>query len=213
MIWFANTLWTSIGKKLLMAGTGLCFCGFIAIHLAGNLTLYGGGELFSAYTEKLHQLGILIPLTEWGLAGFALIHVVLGITLFYENFRARPVRYHIHKQAGGRTLGSATMPYTGFIILGFLIYHLLTFRFIGQTGVVLYQIVITSFNQPVLVIFYVITMMAVALHISHGFWSAFQTLGADHVKYSPVIKGIRTVFYLVVAIGFGSIPIYLLLSP
>jgi len=212
MIWFAKIFWTSIGKKLLMAGTGLCFSGFLAIHLAGNFTLYAGGDVFNKYAEKLHQLGIFITLAEGALAVFTLIHVGLGLFLFYENLKARPVRYHTHKRAGGRTLGSATMPYTGFIILGFLIYHLLTFRFTGEDNVDLYPIVIDSFHQPVLVVFYVIAIIAVALHVSHGFWSAFQTIGADHVKYSLLIKAIRTVFYVVVAIGFGSIPVYMLLS-
>ena len=210
MIWFAETIGTSIGKKLLMAVTGLCFCVFLVIHLAGNLTLYGGSELFNTYAGKLHQLGMLIYVAEWGLFLFALIHVASGLILFIENRKARPVRYHYQKSAGGRSLGSATMPYTGAILLGFLIYHLLNFRFTGETDTDTYQMVAANFRQPLEAVFYIIAMVVAAVHISHGFWSAFQTLGIDHVKYSPIIKGLRTVFYVTIAIGFGSIPIYFL---
>jgi len=211
MSWLVKTLWTSIGKKLLMAGTGLCFCGFLVVHLAGNMTLYGGSESFDHYSEKLHQLGIFVTVIEWGLVGLALIHVVFGLILFFADLRAKPVRYHVHKRAGGRTLGSATMPYTGIVILAFVIYHLSSFRFTGDSDLKLYQIVIQNFHHPGVVIFYLIALVVIAIHISHGFWSAFQTLGLDHIKYTPLIKAVRTVLYVVVAAGFGSIPVYLLL--
>ena len=97
MNWFTNTMGSSIGKKLLMAVTGLCFCGFLAMHLAGNLTIYGGGEAFNAYAEKLHSLGALLTVSEFGLLFFALVHVGMGLLLFFENRKARPVSYAVKK--------------------------------------------------------------------------------------------------------------------
>ena len=105
MNWLLKILWTSIGKKILMAFTGLSFCGFLIAHLAGNLTLYKGKDAFNAYAESLHALGPLITIAELGLLFFALIHVLIGATLFFENYKARPSRYAVKKSAGGRTIG------------------------------------------------------------------------------------------------------------
>ena len=113
MTWLVSTLLSSIGKKLMMAITGLCFCGFLAGHLAGNLTIYLGKDAFNSYAENLHSLGPIITLVELGLLFLAIVHILTGTTLFYQNFIARPVRYSVNKWAGGRTIGSATMPYTG----------------------------------------------------------------------------------------------------
>jgi succinate dehydrogenase / fumarate reductase, cytochrome b subunit len=211
MIWLANVLWASIGKKVMMAATGLGFSAFLAVHLLGNLTLYGGGGLFNTYAEKLHQLGAVLTIAEWGLLFLAMVHVGTGITLFYENLRARPVRYKVNKRAGGRTIGSATMPYTGFFLLAFVTYHLAGFHFVDKTDQTIYQVVAAAFSQRGTVILYVLAMVLVAIHISHGFWSAFQSIGASHPKYTPIIKGLGTLFCLVVGFGFGLIPIYMFL--
>ena len=209
MIWLANILWASIGKKMMMAATGLSFSVFLAVHLAGNLTLYGGDGLFNTYAERLHQLGALLTIAEWGLMFLAAVHVLTGITLFYENLRARPIRYKVNKQAGGRSIGSATMPYTGFLLLAFVIYHLAGFHFTDKTDQTIYQIVDTAFGQPETVALYVLAMILAAIHISHGFWSAFQSIGASHPKYTPIVKGLGILFCLIVGFGFGSIPIYM----
>ena len=209
MNWLMDTMFTSIGKKFLMALTGLIFCSFLAVHLAGNLTLYAGGDFFNAYAEKLHMLGKLITIAEWGLVIFALIHVVTGLLLFYQNFTARPVRYKVDKWAGGRTWGSATMPYTGVLLLIFIIFHLVNFHFADRSQLTLYQIVSAAFAKPDYVIIYVVAMLVAALHVSHGFWSAFQTIGANHPKYMPLIRGAGIVFSVAVAVGFGFIPVYI----
>jgi len=101
MQWIGNFFWSSMGKKLLMALTGCCFIGFLTAHLAGNLTLLGGGEMFNSYAEHLHDFGPLVTLAEWGLLALALVHVTTGTILFSQNFRARPQRYHKNKWAGG----------------------------------------------------------------------------------------------------------------
>jgi len=208
MNWLVNTLKSSIGKKLMMAVTGLCFCSFLILHLAGNLILYSGRDAFNSYAEKLHSLGSIITMAEFGLLFFAIIHILIGAILFYQNFRARPIRYSINKWAGGRSIGSVTMPYTGLLLLIFVIIHLLNFHFIEKNDTTIFQIVTDTFAKPGYIAMYVAAMIVVAIHVSHGFWSAFQTIGANHPKYMPVIRGLSIVFSIALGVGFGFIPIY-----
>jgi succinate dehydrogenase / fumarate reductase cytochrome b subunit len=212
MNWLFSTLTSSVGKKILMSVTGLCFCGFLAGHLGGNLTIYGGKEMFNSYAEHLHGLGFLLTLAEWGLLIFALIHVLTGLTLFYQNYKARPVRYRVNKSGGGRTLGSSTMPYTGMVLLVFVVFHLANFHFVDKTDTTIYAIVAEAFSNPLYVVLYIAAMIVAAIHVSHGFWSAFQTLGANHPKYMPLIQKVGLVFALVVGIGFGALPIFISIS-
>lgn len=209
MNWLANTLTSSIGKKLLMAVSGLCFCMFLAVHLAGNLSLYGGKGMFNSYATHLHALGVLLVVAEWGLLLLALVHILTGLTLFYQNFGARPERYQVKKRAGGRTLGSATMPYTGILLLAFVVFHLINFHFVDKSQTTIYDIVTAAFASPLYVALYVAAMIVAAVHVSHGFWSAFQTVGANHPKYMPMIRTLSVIFALLVAFGFGLLPIYI----
>jgi len=208
MNWLINTFKSSVGKKIMMSITGLGFCGFLAGHLGGNLTIYGGKEMFLSYAEHLHALGVLLKFAEGGLLTFALIHVLTGLTLFYQNFKARPVRYKVDKRAGGRTLGSATMPYTGILLLLFVVLHLTNFTFADKTDTNIFAIVSQAFDNPMTVLIYIAAVIVAAIHVSHGFWSAFQTLGANHPKYMPLIRTLSLVFALIVGIGFGALPIY-----
>jgi succinate dehydrogenase / fumarate reductase cytochrome b subunit len=212
MNWFIATLRSSVGKKLMMAVTGLCFCGFLAAHLGGNLTLFAGKELFNSYAEHLHSLGVLLTIAEWGLLILAIIHVLTGLMLFYQNYNARPVRYRVDKRAGGRTLGSATMPYTGIALLIFVVFHLINFHFVDKTGTTIYDIVSRAFDSTFYVAGYIVAMIIAAIHVSHGLWSAFQTIGANHPKYMPIIRALSLVFALVIGIGFGIIPIFISIS-
>ena len=212
MNWFINTLTSSVGKKILMSITGLSFCGFLVGHLGGNLTIYGGEEAFNSYAEHLHSLGVLLKFAEWGLLIFALVHVLTGLTLFYQNYKARPVRYRVDKRAGGRSLGSATMPYTGILLLAFVVFHLVNFHFVDKTNTTIYDIVSEAFQSPLYVMIYIAAMIVAAVHVSHGFWSAFQTLGANHPKYMPLIRILSLVFALDVGIGFGALPIFISIS-
>jgi succinate dehydrogenase / fumarate reductase cytochrome b subunit len=210
MNWLIRTFSSSIGKKQIMAVTGLGFCLFVLTHLLGNLTLYGGKESFLSYVEKLHSLGSLITLAELGLAVFAVLHIGLGALLFFQNLQARPVRYAIKKRAGGRTLGSITAPYTGFLILVFIVVHLLKFRFVDKTTTNDFVILSETFTQIGYVLFYLIGVAVVAVHVSHGFWSGFQTVGVNHPKYMPLIQRFGILFSVVLGVGFASIPVYIL---
>ncbi|MBR9986326.1 MAG: succinate dehydrogenase cytochrome b subunit [Desulfosarcina sp.] len=211
MNWITSTLGSSIGKKLLMAITGFSFCGFLAAHLAGNLTIYGGKDAFNGYAEHLHALGPLLTVAELVLLSFFLVHVITGLILYLQNLKARPVRYAVNKTAGGRTFGSATMPYTGALLLAFIVFHLLNFSFVDKTNTTIFNIVSSAFSSPVYVVIYILAMVVAAVHVSHGFWSTFQTVGANHPKYMPLIQTVGIAFAVVVGIGFGFLPIYIFL--
>ena len=212
MNWIVEILGSSIGKKLLMALTGLSFLLFLVAHLAGNLTLYGGQDAFTSYAEHLHALGPLITVFEVGLLTLAIVHVLTGTILFLQNRRARATRYLANARAGGRTIGSATMPYTGFVILLFVIWHLLQFHFVDKSQTTIWHIVATAFQNPLYVALYMVAMLVVAVHVSHGFWSLFQTLGANHPKYMPAIMVLGLAVSVIFAVGFGFLPIYVALA-
>jgi len=209
MNWLIQTLWSSIGKKLMMAVTGLGFILFLTAHLFGNLTIYGGGNAFNAYAQRLHSFGVLLTVFNLGLIAFAVVHILTGLILFIQNLRARPVRYKTDKRAGGRTLSSVTMPYTGLIILAFVIFHLINFTFVDKTNTTIFEIVSTAFTNPFYVVIYIFAMIVVALHVRHGLWSAFQTIGANNPKYMPAIMVLSVLFGLIVGFGFGALPIYI----
>jgi succinate dehydrogenase / fumarate reductase cytochrome b subunit len=209
MNWLTSTLGSSIGKKLMMAITGLGFIGFLTVHLLGNLTIYGGGDAFNAYAQRLHSLGMLITVFNIGLFVFALVHISTGLILFFQNLKARPVRYAMDKPAGGRTWSSKTMPYSGLIILAFVILHLINFTFIDKTETSIFEIVSTAFANPLNIVIYILAVIVVALHVRHGFWSAFQTLGANHPRYMPAIMILSVLFALLVGFGFGLLPVYI----
>ena len=212
MNWICRTLSTSVGKKQLQAVTGLLFLLFLATHLLGNLSIYGGRAAFVAYAQHLHALGKLLLAAEVMLAAALIIHVILGLILFFENRSARPVKYTMDKSGGGRTFSSQTMPYTGLLILGFIGVHLSNFshHLVDQTNRTIFQITVEVFSHKGYLAFYLFSMVIVALHVRHGLWSAFQTVGANHPKYMPFIEKLSIVFAVIVGIGFGSLPLVIL---
>jgi succinate dehydrogenase / fumarate reductase cytochrome b subunit len=211
MNWYLFILGSSVGKKLLMAVTGLGLIGFLAVHLLGNVMAFAGADAFNGYAAKLHSLQPYLTVFNIGLATLGLVHIVVGAILFFENLRARPTRYKIYQNPGGRTIGSYTMPYTGVLILLFVIFHLFKFTFVDKTVTPIYQQMSATFANPLWVLMYVVAMVIVALHISHGFWSLFQTCGVNHPRYMPLIMALGLVVTFAFGIGFGILPIYLLI--
>ncbi len=190
-----------------MAITGLFLCLFLFFHLIDNLMIYRGKEAFEGHVKFLHSFPVFVSFFEILLVFFSLLHVFFGIYLFYQNQKARPVRYSVRRSAGGKTLSSTLMPYTGLYILFFVIVHLINFRFsIKEES--LYELLRTSFSNPLYVLYYVFTMIVVALHVRHGFWSAFQTLGLNHPKYMPFIEKAGIAFAIILTLCLGSIPLY-----
>lgn len=211
MNWYLLMLGSSVGKKMLMALTGLCLIGFLAVHLLGNFMAFAGAAAFNEYAAKLHSLQPYFSVFNIMLAVLGLVHIVIGALLFFENLRARPARYHVYKNPGGRTIGSNTMLYTGALILIFVILHLFKFTFVDKSTVPIYQQMAAAFANPIWVVVYVVAMVIVAVHISHGFWSMFQTFGLNHPRHMPLIMKLGLVMTLVFGIGFGILPIYLLI--
>jgi succinate dehydrogenase / fumarate reductase cytochrome b subunit len=209
--WYLFIIGSSVGKKLLMAVTGLCLIGFLAVHLLGNFMAFAGSAAFNDYAAKLHSLQPYLSVFNLGLAILGLIHIVIGTLLFFENLKARPKGYRVYKNPGGRTIGSNTMPYTGALILVFVILHLFKFTFVDKSVTPIYQQMAAVFANPVWVLIYVVAMVIVAVHISHGFWSMFQTFGLNHPRHMPLIMKLGLVVTLVFGIGFGILPIYLLI--
>ena len=207
MSWFSSAIGSSVGKKLLMALTGLAFIGFLAAHLAGNFAIYAGKAAFNGYAEKLQSLGPLLYVFRAGLIVFAVVHITTGLVLFLQNRKARPVSYTTYASAGGRTLSSRTMPYTGLVILAFVVFHLFHFTFVDKTAATIFDLVTVAFNRPGVIALYAVAMVIVALHVRHGFWSAFQTIGANHPKYMPAVSVLSLAAGWAVAAGFGLLPI------
>jgi len=204
-------LGSSVGKKILMALTGLCMIGFLAVHLLGNSMAFAGAEAFNGYAAKLHSLQPYLTVFNLGLLAIGLVHIVIGLILFFENRKARLTKYKTFNNPGGRTIASNTMPYTGLLILIFVIFHLLKFTFVDKSVTPIYQQMAATFANPLWVLMYVVAMVIVAVHISHGFWSLFQTFGINHPRYMPLIMKLGLVVTLVFGIGFGILPIYLLI--
>ena len=200
---------TSIAKKQLVALTGLALVGFLFTHLAGNLLMYKGAKAFDSYAEFLESQPLL-PLAEAGLAVVFLAHIFLGLKVTLENWRARPMRYEVSASAGGRTPGSATMRYSGAMTLVFLIVHIITFKIMAPEGpdASLWGWVMFNFHHPLYMAFYVLAMVSLGLHMSHGIKSAFQTLGLEHPRYTPFIERAGLAVSLALAAGFGSLPVW-----
>ncbi len=211
MSWFRQTCTSSVGKKYIMAVTGFLLGGFLLVHAAGNSSIFWGRHAFNSYAEHLHSLGILLNVTEIGLAAIFLVHIYTGLTLFLQNRSARESRYAVQKSAGGRTWGSRTMPYTGLAILAFILLHLFNFHFTGQDKPIA-DIVGPTLNNPIYSIFYAAAMLVLGLHISHGFWSVFQSLGINHPKYDGFLRAVSWAGCIIIAGTFLTIVLLLLFS-
>ncbi|MFA6093938.1 MAG: succinate dehydrogenase cytochrome b subunit [Elusimicrobiota bacterium] len=199
---------SSIGRKQIAALTGLMLVGFLCGHLAGNFLLYKGMEAFNHYSEFL-QSQTLLPVIELGLLAVFLTHICMALWLTWENWRARPERYEVRESAGGRTWGSATMIWTGLFLLGFLLFHVSTFRLIeAEDEAGIFGVVVAWFQSVPVVVFYLCALTALGLHLSHGVQSAFQTFGAEHPNATPVIKPAGLAFAVFLAAAFGLMPLW-----
>ncbi len=211
MSWFKQTCLSSVGKKYIMAVTGFMLGGFLLVHAAGNSSIFFGRHAFNSYAEHLHSLGFLINIAEIALLSVFLLHIITGISLFLQNLSARNNRYAVRKSAGGRTWGSRTMPYTGLAILAFILLHLINVRFVNQHQPVA-DIVNAVLTRPVYSLVYGTAMLILGLHISHGFWSVFQSLGVNHPKYNGLLRTISWIGCLIIAGVFIAIVLVLFFS-
>lgn len=216
MGWFGQFINSSIGKKFMMAVTGSFLIIFLIVHLIGNLTLYFGADAFNGYVLTLDVIKPLIRIIELVLLTAFILHIFNGFRLWLENKRARSVNYKVSGSSENSTLFSRTMFVTGSIVFIFLVLHLGTFfwRFnvhdpAGLADRELYFNIVTGFFQMWwYAILYIIAVILLGFHLNHGFQSAFQTFGWNHKKYTPLIKKLGTLYAIIMAVGFASMPIY-----
>lgn len=200
---------TSILKKVAMAITGLALFLFVIIHLAGNLLMISGPDAFNGYSDKLHSLGGLIYIAEVGLVVLVAMHAATAIRVTRENRSARPQRYLASATAGKATFASRSMAFGGLLLLAFLIIHVRAFRFGNASGPGgLWGLVVTTFKNPLVVGFYVVSMMALGLHLSHGIESALQTLGAQKPRWREPLLVVGRLAGWAIALGFAALPVW-----
>ncbi len=223
MSWLTKTLTSSIGKKLIMSLTGIFLIVFLAEHLIGNLLLLktDGGLAFNEYAHFMKE-SIFIRIAEVGLFAGILLHIVQGILLIGNNKSARPVGYSSNK-SGVDNWASKLMGPFGVVILLFLIIHLYNFfsykyfrphlveNMPGTDIPDMAGLVYSTFANPLEVILYVVAMLVVSFHLWHGFQSAFQTLGINHKKYTPFIKGLGGAYAIIIPLALAAIPIIIFL--
>lgn len=215
---FLLKLYTStVGKKFLMAMTGLLLCFFLVIHLGGNLLLFrqDGGVAYDFYSEFLPKI-LIIRIIEFVLFLILIGHIITGTILWFRNKTSRQQPYEVVRANETSTFTSRTMFLTGSIVFIFLVVHLNSFlvpaKFTPEANPSMYQLVKNAFMNPVYSIFYILAMVLLAFHLHHGFQSAFQTFGIKHKKYASLIEAVGAIFWLLIPIGFASIPIYFLLN-
>ena len=211
--WLARVLSSSIGRKTGMAISGLLLTGFVITHLLGNLSLLQSNAAFNAYAQKLEDLGPLLWVAEIGLAGLFLFHIVLALMVSLRNKSARSVGYRVSKDTGQATVGSKTMRISGIVLLIFLIIHILDFRFkklIGAEGSEdLANLVVERVTSPLGLTIYLLGAILLGFHLSHGFKSAFQTLGFRNNKFNGAIQCLGYALAIGLALGFAIIPVAL----
>lgn len=204
---------TSVGQKILMALTGLSLCGFLVAHLAGNLNLFAGEEAFNGYAAKLHSLGPLLAIAETGLFAMFLLHIGLAISTTAMSRGARTSQYEEkHSKQKGFILpnggASNLMLVTGFIILAYLVLHIIDMKLNlrgfegGDNKFVQVKAVLSDLVTGT---FYVISIIALGIHLSHGVSSACQTLGVNHPRWNGLIRMGGYLFAWGISAGFISL--------
>jgi succinate dehydrogenase / fumarate reductase, cytochrome b subunit len=206
---------SSVGTKILIGLTGLALFLYLVIHIAGNLMVFFGPEVFNKYAYTL-EANPLIPIIEIGLLVIFLTHVYKTVAMFIGNQQARPVRYVKKKNAGPpsrKSLASTTMIFTGLWLLIFIIIHVKAFRYGTEYewaagGRDLYRLEMENFANPLMVVFYIVSMIVVGSHLWHGIPSAFQSLGADQPRWTPRVLVFGKVMAVLIAAGFIVIAVW-----
>jgi succinate dehydrogenase / fumarate reductase cytochrome b subunit len=226
-VWSSNpavVLWgTMVGKKVVMAVTGVVLVGFVIAHMLGNLKIFLGAATIDTYAVFLRTMGEpLFPnsLLLWGvriaLLACVALHITAAVQLTRMNWAARPRGYDTKRDIA-TTYAARTMRWSGVILVLFIVYHLLHLT-AGVTGfqpgefhhLAVYHNVVAGFSVWYVSLFYIVAMACLCLHLDHGIWSMFQTLGWNNARTTPVLKGLSRVVALVAFAGFISVPIAVL---
>lgn len=223
MAGFGNAFSSSIGKKLIMGITGLFLISFLLIHCFINALIFvnDGGLTFNMGAHFMGANWIIRSMEIVLFAGL-IVHAVQGYRLVAQNRAARPERYAVTNGAANSKWYSRSMGLLGTLLLIFLIVHISKFWVMSRfTGIPttdangnhdLFAVMVETFQNPLLVLLYVLSMFSLAYHLLHGFASAFQTLGLNHKKYTPIIKAVGVWYSILISIIFASMPIVMYLG-
>ena len=223
MNWFTRFLTSSLGQKVVMSLTGIFLILFLIVHMSGNLQLLAddGGKSFNIYAAFMSE-NPFIRVISIALYASILLHAIQGILLARANRIAKGTKYSGGRVAGA-TWASKNMALLGILIFAFLCLHMGDFwvkmRFTDKLTMVsytghdeavqdIYSRVNVAFQELWIVIVYLIGVLALAMHLIHGFQSAFQTLGLAHKKYTPLINAIGWIYSIVICAGFAIMPLY-----
>ncbi len=210
---------TTIGKKVIMAVSGLILFGFVIVHMLGNLQIYLGQQPFNEYAELLHNTPTLV----WGARVTLLLavtaHIISAVQLARLNMGARPRRYH-QKKAVATTYAARTMVWSGPILLVYLVYHIAHLTLGYSTGLGYdhyaldpngmrdaYGAVVTSFKVPWCAAIYVVAQIMLGMHLYHGAWSMFQSVGLNHRRYNETLRSAASAIALATVLGFIAVPV------
>ena len=212
-----NFLTTSTGKKYLMALSGLVLVFFVIGHLLGNLQVFLGPEAINRYAVFLRSTGELLWAARIGLLAMVVIHIWTAVSLTLENRAARPIPY-TYKRYVKASYASRTMAISGFILLAFIVYHLMHYTFmvvhpeyqnlrdpLGRHDV--YSMIVLGFTQPAIALWYVIGVFLLGMHLSHGVSSMFQSLGLNNDALRARLSRAGQVLGWLIFIGYASMPI------
>ena len=216
-----NFFSSTVGKKYIMGITGLIWTGFVFTHMLANLLILIDAQMYNAYSHALISNKPLLYTAEAVLVLSLVIHVITAFRLTMQNNAARDQDYYTGTNGEKSvTFASKTMIYTGSIILVFVIYHLITFKYgpwytVNYDGVEmrdLHKLVIEVFQSPAYVAGYLFSLVILGLHLSHGVGSMFKSWGFNHPKYTPLIDKAGVVYAIVVAAGYMAAPIYIMVK-
>jgi succinate dehydrogenase / fumarate reductase cytochrome b subunit len=210
-----RVLASSIGSKLLIGATGLGLFIYLLIHVTANVMVFFGADVFNGIADKLEHVPLL-PVIEIGLLLVFLLHVVKTVEMFLANRQARPVAYVRKRYAGPpsrKTFASSTMILSGLWLLVFIIIHVKAFKFSptyewAGGGKDFYRLEMDNFRNPLLVGFYVLSMLVVGSHLWHGTSSAFQSLGANHTRWTPPLLAAGRAVAVLIAGAFIAITLW-----
>lgn len=201
---------SSIGKKYVMAVSGIALFGFTMAHMAGNLQVFLGRERFNGYAATLHAM----PAVLWAFRGVMILavvaHIVTSVQLVRRNRAARPQGY-AKKQSLATTYAARTMVVSGPILFFYIVYHLLHFTFNtlhpNYEVTDLYSNVVASFRQVPISVSYIIANACFGFHVFHGAYSLFQSLGVNHPRYNGALRSLAMAIAVLVTTGFIAVPV------
>jgi succinate dehydrogenase cytochrome b subunit len=215
MIRFFGHILTSLGSKVLVALSGLALAGFVVFHMLGNLQVFQGPDALNSYAAFLREMPIALWTVRLALLTIVAVHIGLSVRLAIHNRRARPVGYVSHRYRRA-SVSSRTMALTGSLLVLFIVFHLLHLTagvvdpsvhnrvdFRGQRDV--FGNVVHAFQNPVLVLIYLVGQVVLGLHLSHALSSSLQTLGMEHPMLDRLVRGVGPLVAMLVVVGNTAI--------